>query len=95
MTIPFRPILDRVIFIKPKAELVRESGIVIPISMDEHEEVEVVAVGPGKYGSDGKLIPMEIKVGDRVLVNKHQVQEVKLPGWDLLVCNEEHIRMVL
>lgn len=93
MTIPFRPILDRVVFVKPKGEMVRESGIILKI--DDTEEVEVVAVGPGKFNDSGVRIPMEVKVGDRVLVNKHQVQEVKLPGWDLLVCNEEHVRMIL
>lgn len=92
--IPFRPILDRVVFVKPKDERVI-SGIVIPKMFDDQEEVEVVAVGPGKYDGQGRLIPMEVKVGDRVLVNKHQVQEVKLPGWDLLVCNEEHVRAIL
>lgn len=77
--IPIRPLQDRVIMVKPEAEEVRPSGIVIPKMFDDAEEYEIVAVGPGRYGNDGIVIPLQVKVGDRVLCNKHQVQEIKLP----------------
>jgi chaperonin GroES len=74
-----KPIQDRVIMIKPAAEEVRESGIIIPIMYDDSEEYEVVAIGPGRYGNDGIQLPMSVRVGDHVLCNKYQVQEIKLP----------------
>ena len=75
-----KPIQDRVIMIKPKKNVWRDSGVIIPIMFDDSEEYEIVAVGPGRYGNDGIQIPVSVNVGDKVLCNKHQVQEIKIPG---------------
>jgi chaperonin GroES len=93
--IPFKPILDRVICIKNPVEETRESGIVIPAMFDDQEEAEVAAVGPGKYRKDGTLEPMEIAVGDRILFNKYQVQEIEVLGQKYLALRQEDVRAVL
>ena len=93
--IPFRPILDRVICVKKEAEEVRESGIVIPAMFDDQEEAQVVAVGPGKHRQDGTLEPMEIEVGDRILFNKFQVQEIVVFNEKYLALRQEDVRAVL
>lgn len=95
MTIPFRPILDRVIAIKKSEEEVRESGIVIPAMFDDQEEAEVVAVGPGKHVNADTLEPMEIKVGDRILFNKYQVQEIVVLDQKYLAMRQEDVRAVI
>src|SRR5277367_3135303 len=75
-----KPIQDRVILIKPKpTNPWRDSGVIVPVAFDDSEEYEVVAIGPGRYGNDGIQIPVTVAVGDKVLCNKHQVQEVKMP----------------
>lgn len=80
MTCSIQPIQDRVIMVKPAKEEVRESGIVIPMAFDDSEEYAIVAVGPGRYGNDGVQIPMSVRVGEHVLCNPHQVQEIRIPG---------------
>jgi chaperonin GroES len=74
-----KPIQDRVILKKPAADEVRESGIIIPIMYADGDEYEVVAVGPGRYGNDGIQIPVSVQVGEHVLCNPYQLQEIKLP----------------
>jgi chaperonin GroES len=86
--IPFRPLQDIVVMVKPK-ERMTPAGLVV--FTEEDEEAEVVAVGPGKWKNADERHPMNIKVGDHVLCNKYQVQEVM--GY--LVAREEHIRAVL
>ena len=95
MTLPFRPIQDVVVFEKPKAEELRPSGVIVPAMFDDQEEGTVLAVGPGKWKSATERHPMSVKPGDRVLVNKHQVQEFELRGCKYLVVREEHLRAVL
>ena len=94
-----KPIQDRVIMVKPKAEEVRESGIIIPIMYSDSEEYEIVAVGPGRYANDGIQIPLSVAVGDHVLCNRHQVQEIKLPTESVVyyACRDdgESIRAIL
>jgi chaperonin GroES len=75
-----RPLQDRVILVKPKADELLESGVIVPAIFDDAEEYEVVAVGPGRYGNDGIQIPVSVRVGEHVLVNKHQVQPIRLPN---------------
>ena len=75
-----KPIQDRVILRKPEQNEMRESGIIIPLMYEDSEEYEVVAIGPGRYGNDGIQIPVSVAVGEHVLVNKHQIQEIRIPG---------------
>jgi chaperonin GroES len=72
------------------------SGIVIPDSAAEKpDQGEVLAVGPGKKTEDGKLIPMDLKVGDKVLFGKYAGQSVKVDGDEVLVIREEEVFAVI
>ena len=87
-----RPLHDRVIVKRVEEEKKTASGIVIPDNAAEKpDQGEVIAVGPGKRGDDGKLIAPDVKVGDRVLFGKYSGQEFKLDGQDLLHMREDDI----
>jgi chaperonin GroES len=91
-----RPLHDRVIVKRIEEEKKTASGIVIPDSAAEKpDQGEVVAVGPGKRGDDGKLIAPDVKVGDRVLFGKYAGSTVKMDGDELLVMREEDIMGVV
>ncbi|MDH2915989.1 MAG: co-chaperone GroES [Gallionella sp.] len=87
-----RPLHDRVIVKRMEEERKTASGIVIPDAATEKpDQGEVVAVGNGKIGSDGKLQPMSVKVGDKVLFSKIYGQSFKMDGVELLQMREEDI----
>ena len=91
-----RPLHDRVIVKRLDNERKTSSGIVIPESAAEKpDQGEVVAVGPGKRDDHGKLIAIELKVGDRVLFGKYAGQTVKIDGEEILVMREEDIMGVI
>ena len=92
-----RPLHDRVIVKRKEDERKTASGIVIPdsASTEKPDQGEVVAVGPGKKDDQGKLIPLDVKVGDRVLFGKYAGQTVKVEGDELLVMREEDIMGVV
>jgi len=91
-----RPLHDRVIVKRLDNERKTASGIVIPDNAAEKpDQGEVVAVGPGKKDDNGKLIAMDLKVGDRVLFGKYSGQAVKVEGEELLVMREEDIMGVI
>ncbi|HYA66701.1 MAG TPA: co-chaperone GroES [Burkholderiaceae bacterium] len=91
-----RPLHDRVIVKRLDNERKTASGIVIPDNVAEKpDQGEVVAVGPGKRDDHGKLIAVELKVGDRVLFGKYAGQTVKVEGEELLVMREEDIMGVI
>jgi chaperonin GroES len=91
-----RPLHDRVIVKRLDNERKTASGIVIPENVAEKpDQGEVVAVGPGKKDDNGKLIAMDLKVGDRVLFGKYSGQTVKVEGEELLVMREEDIMGVI
>ena len=91
-----RPLHDRIIVKRMEEERKTASGIVIPDSATEKpDQAEVIAVGNGKVGDDGKARPLDVKVGDRVLFGKYAGQTVKVDGEDLLVMREEDIMGVL
>ena len=91
-----RPLHDRVIVKRIEEEKKTASGIVIPDSAAEKpDQGEVVAVGPGKRGDDGKLIAPDVKIGDRVLFGKYAGSTVKMDGDELLVMREEDIMGVV
>jgi chaperonin GroES len=91
-----RPLHDRVIVKRLDNERKTTSGIVIPDNVAEKpDQGEVVAVGPGKKDDNGKLIPVDLKVGDRVLFGKYSGQTVKVEGDELLVMREEDIMGVI
>ena len=91
-----RPLHDRVIVKRVEPETRTASGLYIPDAADEKpDQGEVLAVGPGKRDDAGKLIPMDVKVGDRVLFGKYSGQTVKVDGEEYLVMREEDIMGVL
>jgi chaperonin GroES len=91
-----RPLQDRVLIRRVVAEAKTPGGIFIPDTVQEKPvEGEVLAVGPGKRGDDGKLHPVDIKAGDRVLFGKWSGSEINLAGEDLIVMNETDILGVI
>ena len=94
--IKFRPLHDRVVVKRIDAEDKTAGGIIIPDSAKEKpSQGEITAVGPGGRDEAGKLIPIDLKVGDRVLFGKWSGTEVKLDGQDLLIMKESDIMGVL
>ena len=92
----FRPLHDRVLVRRVEAEEKTAGGIIIPDTAKEKpQEGEVVSVGTGARGEDGKLVPMGVAVGDRVLFGKYSGQTVKVEGDELLVMREEDIMAVV
>ncbi|HJS37732.1 MAG TPA: co-chaperone GroES [Burkholderiales bacterium] len=91
-----RPLHDRVIVKRIDEERKTASGIVIPdTAAEKPDQGEVLAVGKGKKTDDGKLIALDVKVGDKVLFGKYSGQTVKVKGDELLVMREEDIMGVL
>ncbi len=92
----FRPLGDRVVVRRVKEDQKTAGGIIIPDSAKEKpSQGEVVAVGPGGRDESGKLTPLDVKVGDRVLFGKWSGTEVKLDGEELLIMKESDIMGVL
>ena len=92
----FRPLHDRGVVKRIEAEEKSKGGIIIPDTAKEKpQEGEVVAVGPGGRDENGKLTPMGVKAGDRVLFGKWSGTEVKLDGDELLIMKESDIMGVL
>ena len=85
----FRPLHDRVVVRRIEADEKTKGGIIIPDTAKEKpSEGEIIAVGPGGRDENGKLIPIDLKTGDRVLFGKWSGTEVKLDGEDLLIMKE-------
>ena len=90
--IKIQPLGDRVIVKALEPKEVVKGGIIIPETAKEKpQEGEVVAVGKGKLADDGKLIPMEVKAGDRVLYGKYSGTEIKLDDVEYLIMREEDV----
>ena len=90
--IKFRPLHDRVVVRRVESEAKTAGGIIIPDTAKEKpQEGEIVAVGAGARDESGKLIPLEVKAGDRVLFGKWSGTEVKIGGEDLLIMKESDI----
>ena len=88
----FRPLHDRIVAKRIEAEEKTAGGIIIPDTAKEKpSQGEVIAVGPGGRDEAGKLIPIDIQVGDRVLFGKWSGTEVKIDGEDLLIMKESDI----
>ena len=92
----FRPLHDRVVLKRIEAEEKTSGGIIIPDTAKEKpQEGEVVAVGPGGRDEAGKLIPIDLKVGDRVRFGKWSGTEVKIDGQELLIMKESDIMGII
>jgi len=94
--VKIRPLHDRVIVKRLDEEKKTASGIVIPdTAAEKPDQGEVMSVGKGKLSDEGKLMPLEVKVGDRVLFGKYSGQTVRVKGDELLVMREEDIMGVV
>lgn len=92
----FRPLGDRVLVKRVEEETKTKGGIIIPDTAQEKpQEGEVVAAGPGRHDEQGRLVPLDVKVGDRVLFGKWSGTEVKIDGEDLLIVKESDIMGVV
>ena len=92
----FRPLHDRVVVRRIDADEKTKCGIIIPdTGKEKPQEGEIIAVGPGGRDEAGKLIPIDLKSGDRVLFGKWSGTEVKLDGQELLIMKESDIMGVL
>ena len=92
----FRPLHDRVLLRRVEQEEKTRGGIFIPDTAQEKPmEGEIVAIGPGSRGEDGKLQPLDVKTGDRVLFGKWSGTEVKIDGEDLLIMKESDVMGVI
>ena len=88
----FRPLHDRVVLRRLEGEEKTKGGIIIPDTAKEKpQEGEVVAVGPGARDESGKIVPLDVKAGDRVLFGKWSGTEVKVDGMELLIMKESDI----
>ena len=86
------PLADRIVITPLKQEEVTASGLVIPDTAKEKpQQGEVVAVGPGRLDDDGKRIPLDVSIGDRILYAKYTGTEIKLDGDEYIVLNDKDI----
>ena len=94
--IKIRPLADRIVVKRIEEKETLRSGIIIPDSAQEKpQEAEVVAVGPGKRLEDGKRVPIDVKVGDRILFGKYSSSDVKVDGEEYLIMREDEILGVM
>ena len=92
----FRPLHDRILVRRIEAEEKTAGGIIIPDTAKEKpQEGEVIAVGSGARDEAGKLVPLDVKVGDRILFGKWSGTEIKLNGEDLLIMKESDVMGVI
>ena len=92
----FRPLHDRVVVRRVESEAKTKGGIIIPDTAKEKpQEGEIVAVGSGARDESGKVVPLDVKAGDRILFGKWSGTEVKLDGEDLLIMKEADIMGII
>jgi chaperonin GroES len=92
----FRPLHDRVVVRRVDAEEKTKGGIIIPDTAKEKpQEGEIIAAGPGARDESGKIVPLDVKAGDRVLFGKWSGTEVRIDGQDLLIMKESDLMGVV
>ena len=91
-----KPLADRVVVKSVEAEEKTKTGIFLTASAQEKPQIaQVVAVGPGAYADDGKLIPMNVKVGDKVITGKYTGTEVKMDGVEYTIVKQSDILAIV
>jgi chaperonin GroES len=92
----FQPLHDRILIKRIEEKETAKGGIIIPDSAKEkQQEGEVIAVGHGRKTEDGKIIPLDVKAGDRILFGKYSGTEIKIDNEDLLIVKEEEVLGVI
>ena len=96
MATKFTPLHDRILVRRVEEATTTRGGIIIPDSAkDKPQEGEVVSVGKGKINEDGKVFPLDVKDGDRILFGKYAGTEIKIDGEDYLIMKEEEVLGIL
>lgn len=96
MSVSIKPLEDRIVVRPIEAEQVTASGLVIPDTAKEKpQEAEVVAVGPGRFNDDGDRIPVDVKIGDKVIFSKYGGTELKYGGVDYLVLSARDVLAII
>ena len=96
MSVPIKPLEDRIVVKAIEAETVTASGLVIPDTAKEKpQEGEVLAVGEGRFDDSGKRVPIDVKVGDKVIYSKYGGTEVKYAGEEYLVLSARDVLAVV
>jgi chaperonin GroES len=96
MATKFTPLHDRILVRRVEEEGTTRGGIIIPDSAkDKPQEGEVVSVGKGKISEEGKVRPLDVKEGDRILFGKYSGTEIKLDGEDFIIMREEEVLGVI
>ena len=91
-----RPLQDRILIKRQEEEEQVTGGIIIPDTAKEKpQEAEVIAIGPGKVGDDGERLPMDVKVGDKVLVGKYSGSDIKIDGEDYVILREDEVLAII
>ena len=91
-----QPLSDRILVKRIEEDEVKKGGIIIPETAKEKpQQAEVVSVGTGRMGDDGKRIPLEVKKGDKVLMGKYSGTEVKIKGDDFVIMREEDVLAIV
>jgi chaperonin GroES len=91
-----QPLYDRIVVKRTEEKQQMHGGLHIPDSAQEKpQEAEVIAVGKGKRLEDGKIVPLDVKVGDRILLGKYSGSEIKLDGQDFLIVREDEVLGIL
>jgi chaperonin GroES len=91
-----RPLNDRILVKRVEEETKTKGGIIIPDTAKEKPaEGKIVAVGQGALNNDGKRVPLEVKVGDRILFGKYGGQEIKVEGEEYLIMSEQEVLCVI
>jgi len=92
----FRPLHDRILIKRIEEKETAKGGIIIPDTAKEKpQEGEVVAVGSGKKNEDGKVVPLDVKAGDRILFGKYSGSEIKMDNEEYLILREEEVLGIL
>jgi chaperonin GroES len=90
------PLYDRVLVKRIEEQEVRRGGIIIPDTAKEKpQQAEIIAAGKGKVNEDGKVVPLEVKKGDKVLIGKYSGTEVMIEGVEHLILREEEILAIV
>ena len=96
MATKFTPLHDRIVIRRVEEAETTRGGIIIPDSAkDKPQEGEIIAAGPGKSNDEGKVFPLGVKAGDRVLFGKYAGTEIKIDGEDLIIMREEEVLGIL
>lgn len=92
MAVKIKPLADRILVKRIEEEETKKGGIIIPdTAREKPQQGEVIAVGPGRVDEEGKRIPMEVKVGDRILFGKYAGTEVKIDEEEYLIMREDDV----